>query len=289
MIRINVRNLDNERYYQVPKAFFTVEYYKGMSLEAKMTYSVIKDRLALSKKNGLVDKNGDIYLFYTQEKLRKLLGVSARQISRIIQELKTHKLIEVIPQGLGRPCKIYVNTLLNFPDTPVVAGQDTPKMHDRHASGGVPDTPAVAGQDTPVVAHDNNSETNINETDISETNNIYIYIQRHAKIALDFLAQNVTSYPSLVTQQVLYDCVKTYGEEMTLKAMRRTIEHGDISEQGFMKYARKILQNWETKGFKDNGATKVGAGTRRTASKNAAENNPSAFAEISGWDDYDDF
>ena len=126
--------------------------------------------------------------------------------------------------------------------------------------------------------------------------NIYIYLSQNAQEALDFLAQNLAFYPSLTTQQVLYDCVKTYGLPQTMKAMQRTIERENISEQGFMKYARQILENWQAEGkkeiknanFNKTGRKNVGGYKRRAPPKNAADTAPEEFSKISGWGDYEE-
>lgn len=44
MDRIKIADIDNERYYQVPVAFFTNPYYKDLSNDSKMAYAILKDK-----------------------------------------------------------------------------------------------------------------------------------------------------------------------------------------------------------------------------------------------------
>ena len=55
----------SERYYKLPKLLFESERYKGMKLEVKVAYSVLKDRLELSLSHGWIDEEGAVYLIYS--------------------------------------------------------------------------------------------------------------------------------------------------------------------------------------------------------------------------------
>ena len=50
------------RFYQVPKALFENPTYKGLSLGAKLMFSILRDRLDISIKNNWEDKKGYIYI-----------------------------------------------------------------------------------------------------------------------------------------------------------------------------------------------------------------------------------
>ena len=111
MGRFKITDIDNERFYQIPKSLFLNENYKGLGLDAKVIYSFLKDRMELSRKNNWCDKNGDIYLLFTQDEISRLLDVSLPTISRAMKSLKCYNLIDVVRQGLGKPNKIYINKI----------------------------------------------------------------------------------------------------------------------------------------------------------------------------------
>lgn len=111
MDRIKIADIDNERYYQVPVAFFTNPYYKDLSNDSKMAYAILKNRLILSIKNNWLDNDGAVYIFYAQDKLSEIMNISRRTVARVIIQLKEHNLIDVVRQGRGLPAKIYVKKL----------------------------------------------------------------------------------------------------------------------------------------------------------------------------------
>lgn len=111
MDRIKIADIDNERYYQVPVAFFTNPYYKDLSNDSKMAYAILKNRLTLSIKNNWLDNDGAVYIFYTWDKLSEVMNISRRKIADTINQLKERNLIDVVRQGRGLPAKIYVKKL----------------------------------------------------------------------------------------------------------------------------------------------------------------------------------
>ena len=111
MDRIKIADIDNERYYQVPVAFFTNPYYKDLSNDSKLAYAILKNRLILSIKNNWLDNDGAVYIFYTWDKLSEVMNISRRKIADTINQLKEHNLIDVVRQGRGLPAKIYVKKL----------------------------------------------------------------------------------------------------------------------------------------------------------------------------------
>ena len=111
MGRFKITDIDNERFYQIPKSLFTNDNYKGLGLDAKVIYSFLKDRMELSRKNNWKDENGDIYLLFTQEEIANILDVSISTISRAMKYLKEYDLIEVVRQGLSKPNKIYIRKI----------------------------------------------------------------------------------------------------------------------------------------------------------------------------------
>ena len=111
MDRIKIVDIDNERYYQVPVAFFTNPYYRELSNDSKMAYAILKNRLILSIKNNWLDNDGAVYIFYTQDKLSEIMNISRRTVARVIIQLKENNLIDVVQQGRGLPAKIYVKKL----------------------------------------------------------------------------------------------------------------------------------------------------------------------------------
>ena len=60
---------DAEQYqfYQIPKLLITSERFKDVSVESKLLYGLMLDRLSLSIKNGWFDSLNRAYIIYTIE------------------------------------------------------------------------------------------------------------------------------------------------------------------------------------------------------------------------------
>lgn len=52
-------------FYRIPKVLFTDSRFKSVSVEAKVLYGLLLDRMALSVKNGWMDGYGRVYIIYT--------------------------------------------------------------------------------------------------------------------------------------------------------------------------------------------------------------------------------
>ena len=56
---------DQYSFYRVPKTLLTDPRYKGVSIEAKVLYGLLLDRMGLSAKNGWYDEQGRVFIYYT--------------------------------------------------------------------------------------------------------------------------------------------------------------------------------------------------------------------------------
>ncbi len=105
---------DQFTFYRIPKVLFTDPGLKPISVEAKILYGLLLDRMSLSAANGWLDSKGRVYIIYTVEEMMQQLGCAEQKATRLLSELeKTVGLIERKRQGLGRPNLIYVK---NFVD-----------------------------------------------------------------------------------------------------------------------------------------------------------------------------
>lgn len=56
-------------YYRIPKMLITDKQFRGISMEAKLLYGILLDRVSLSLKNGWVDENNHVYIIFTIEQI----------------------------------------------------------------------------------------------------------------------------------------------------------------------------------------------------------------------------
>ncbi|MDP4147376.1 MAG: replication initiator protein A [Bacillota bacterium] len=106
--RIKANEVIEERYFKMPKAFFTEDKYKKMSLEAKVIYAFLKDRGELSLKNNWIDEEGSVYLIYTRKDIKEMLSIADKTVTKAFKQLVEYELIEEKRQGISKPNLIYV-------------------------------------------------------------------------------------------------------------------------------------------------------------------------------------
>ncbi len=122
-------------FYRIPKALFTEPCYRGVSMEAKVLYGLLLDRMGLSARNGWMDSERRVYIYFTQEDAMNLMSCGKDKATRLFRELDQGGigLIERKKQGQGRPTRIYVK---NFtpPRSPGEAPAEPPFQPEPPAS-----------------------------------------------------------------------------------------------------------------------------------------------------------
>lgn len=97
-------------FYRIPKILFIDERFAKLSTEAKTLYGLMLDRMGLSRKNGLIDGLGRVYIYFTLDEVMECLNCAKQKASKLIAELDGRGigLIETKRQGLGKANIIYV-------------------------------------------------------------------------------------------------------------------------------------------------------------------------------------
>lgn len=96
-------------FYRIPKTLITGEDFREVSVEAKLLYGLMLDRLSLSMKNGWFDDLNRAYIVYTVEDIMSDLQCGNQKAIKMLNELeKKAELIKRKRQGLGKPSLIYV-------------------------------------------------------------------------------------------------------------------------------------------------------------------------------------
>lgn len=98
-------------FYRIPKTLFTEPRFSSVSMEAKILYGLMLDRMGLSVRNGWLDNAGRVYIFFTLEDALSMLGCGKDKAVRLFKELDLCGgigLIERHKQGQGKPTLIYL-------------------------------------------------------------------------------------------------------------------------------------------------------------------------------------
>ncbi len=105
MFKIN--EAERFKFVRVPKLLFEARY-KNLSTDAKILYSLLFERMELSRKNGWHDDDGSVYIYFTLEEVCEVLGCGYDKATKLFCELESYALLRRKKQGFGKPAKLYV-------------------------------------------------------------------------------------------------------------------------------------------------------------------------------------
>ena len=95
-------------FFRIPRMLIKDERFHGLSTEAKLLYGLMLDRMGLSLRNGWLDGENRVFIFYTLQEVQDTLRCGHNKATRLLIELEQYDLIERVRQGQGKPAKIYV-------------------------------------------------------------------------------------------------------------------------------------------------------------------------------------
>lgn len=98
-------------YVNIPKALIHEEAFSDVSLEAKMLYGLIMERMGMYRKNKWQDEQGRVYVLYPVKEITEDMNRSEASVSKYLSELENAKLLERVQSAPGRPCKLYLKKL----------------------------------------------------------------------------------------------------------------------------------------------------------------------------------
>ncbi len=150
-------------FYRFPKVLFTDRRFKSITVEAKVLYGLLLDRMALSLKNNWLDSQGRVYIIFTVADVMETLGCAEQKANKLLNELDSSKgigLIERVRRGLGKPNIIYVKNFIdrNCPESQI-------KNCENHKSGNVKIT--VQELRKSQTNNTDKSDTDFSNTDLS--------------------------------------------------------------------------------------------------------------------------
>ena len=224
---MKINEVKNNTFYQLPQWLFDPEY-KDMSLRAKVVYALIFDRRSLSLENNWYDKNGDVYMYFTNQQMMDKLNCSEKTIISSKKELEKYGLIKEVRQGVNRPNRLYIN------GTVKITGQELENLQYG--------TVKITGQELenlqPIKT--NNIKTNNNQTNIIIKEDDENLIFKKLKEAFGEMHVNGTMVEEV--ERLL----RQYGKELVVLALDKTILNAGKS----LRYTMSILQRWDSQGLR---------------------------------------
>ena len=117
---------DAEEYsfYRIPKPLILNPDYRSVPVEAKMLYGLMLDRMGLSVRNGWLDEQGRVFIYYTVDAVREDLCCGKEKACKLLADLERADLIERRRQGLTKPSITYVKRFRRRSENPTSCGRD---------------------------------------------------------------------------------------------------------------------------------------------------------------------
>ena len=93
---------------RIPKALMTEEIFTTLSIQAKILYGLMLDKMGLSIQMNWMDEENRPYIIYTIQEIQEDMNISKKKACDVLYELVEIGLVEKKRQGLGLPSMIYV-------------------------------------------------------------------------------------------------------------------------------------------------------------------------------------
>ena len=107
---------DQFSFIRIPKIMLIDNTFSDLSLQAKVLYGVLLDRMSLSRKNGWLDAENRVFIIYQIGEIQKDLGFSKKKSIDLLAELEKFGLLEKKRRG-RKTCQFRRRKRL-FPEVP---------------------------------------------------------------------------------------------------------------------------------------------------------------------------
>ncbi len=204
------KEADQFSFYKIPKLLFTDTYFKSISLEAKVLYGLMLDRMSLSVKNQWMDDEGRAYIYFSVDDVMESLNCKNNKAIATIKELDTDSgigLIEKKRQGQGKPTIIYVKQFL-IQDAQKwenhTSGQngtvlEMGKIHIKKCDSEMSGSGKIAFLE---VGKTHTNKNNINNTDFSNTKSNHILSEN------DEMRKEMEAYSEIISENIELELLK---------------------------------------------------------------------------------
>ena len=232
-------------FIKIPVVLIKDKAFSGLSMEAKVLYSIMKDRLKLSLKNNWIDEKG-VYIHLSIEELQKdyFVQLSKPTIIKRKKELVDFGLIELKKQ-FNKSDKIYVNRLSSY-----ISKNSLPtevKNFNHISKNSLP---------TEVKNFDSNQSyinqsyiNRVTEPDGAGGNSLYSIEDAPAEndlgIVHDWILSEFGRQPTPFEIEDLNYFLQDYSKEVIKLAIKECVGNG----KPYFKYLSSILRDWKQKGL----------------------------------------
>lgn len=97
-------------FIRIPKAMMTEEIFSPLSIQAKILYGLLLDRMSEAKKNKWIDDDNRVYVLYQISEIMEDMNLSRQKAVKALSELVEIGLVEKKQRGLGMPSLLYIKS-----------------------------------------------------------------------------------------------------------------------------------------------------------------------------------
>ena len=95
-------------FIRIPKAMMTEDVFAPLSVEAKILYGLLLDKMGAAVKNQWLDEENKAYVIYQITDIMDDMNISKKKAIASLKELEEVGLVEKKLKGLGQPSLLYV-------------------------------------------------------------------------------------------------------------------------------------------------------------------------------------
>ena len=221
---MKISEVKNNAFYQFPQWLLDEEY-RNLSLRAKVMYMLIFDRRTLSIQNKWHDKNGDVFIYFTNQQFMELLNCNEKTVIKAKKELQDFGLIKEERQGVNKPNRLYISgTVKN-------TGQELQKLQSIKTD------------------NINTNLSRLSEPEGAGANTLYsiedAYAENDLGIVHDWILSEFGRYPTPFEIEDLKAFLQDHSKEVIKLAIKECVGNG----KPYFKYLSSILRDWKQKGL----------------------------------------
>ena len=183
-------------FYRIPKLLVTDPFFRKLSSDAKILYGLMLDRMSLSARNGWIDKENHVYIYFSIEDAMEMLACGKNKAVKTMAELDAKDgigLIERVKLGQGKPALVYVK---NFVSHDAKVGSEVYisnfKNPQKQTSGSPESKPLEVCKEDP-------NKNKYNNTDFNNTSNLIDRGEVDSKPQSD-----IAGYAELIKENIEY-------------------------------------------------------------------------------------
>lgn len=103
---------DQFSFIRIPRVMLTDNAFSSLSIQAKVLYGVLLDRMSLSRKNAWFDGENRVFIIYQIGEIQQDLGFTKKKAMDLLSELEKFGLLEKKRRGHGLPNILYVKSFM---------------------------------------------------------------------------------------------------------------------------------------------------------------------------------